>query len=68
MDADLSYGDGFSFAGGMYSQEPGPYEEWQEKGKIVEAYALTGAKGEVKDPIFGLKMGENSQTGESGLR
>ncbi|GAQ79010.1 hypothetical protein KFL_000220420 [Klebsormidium nitens] len=68
VDADLSYGDGFSFAGGMYSQEPGPYEEWQERGKIVEAYALRGAKGEVKDPIFGLKMGENSQTGESGLR
>lgn len=68
VDADPSSGDGFSFAGGMYSQEPGPYEEWQERGRIIEAYSLQGAKDAVKDPIFGLKMGENSQTGESGFR
>ncbi|XP_047312979.1 cis-3-alkyl-4-alkyloxetan-2-one decarboxylase [Impatiens glandulifera] len=61
LDAPVSFGDGFSFSGGKYSDEPNPADEWFNKGKIVKAYFVSGTGEEAKDPIFGLKMGSGSQ-------
>ncbi|KAK4381846.1 hypothetical protein Sango_2927800 [Sesamum angolense] len=34
LDAPVSVGDGFSFSGGKYSDEPSPADEWFKQGKI----------------------------------
>lgn len=62
MDAPVSVGDGFSFSGGKYSDEPSPADEWFEQGKIVKAHPVGGTGDKAKDPIFGLAMGGGSQT------
>lgn len=56
-----SAGDGFSFSGGKYSDEPNPADEWFKKGKIVKAHPVGGTGEKAKDPIFGLAMGVGSQ-------
>lgn len=61
MDAPVSMGDGFSFSGGKYSDEPSPADEWFEQGKIVKAHSVGGTGEKAKDPIFGLAMGGGSQ-------
>ncbi|XP_027157923.1 uncharacterized protein LOC113759548 isoform X1 [Coffea eugenioides] len=62
LDAPVSVGDGFSFSGGKYSDEPSPADEWFEQGKIVKAHPVGGTGDKAKDPIFGLAMGGGSQT------
>ncbi|XP_031476248.1 uncharacterized protein LOC116247929 [Nymphaea colorata] len=61
IDAPVSIGDGFSFSGGKYSDEPSRSDEWFKKGKIVKAYSVKGSGVKAKDPIFGLTMGAASQ-------
>lgn len=61
LDAPVSIGDGFSFSGGKYSDEPSPADEWFNKGKFVKAYPVSGTGEKAKDPIFGLTMGGSSQ-------
>ncbi|CAI9107268.1 OLC1v1006586C1 [Oldenlandia corymbosa var. corymbosa] len=62
LDAPVSAGDGFSFSGGKYSDEPSPADEWFNQGKIVKAHPVGGTGGKkAKDPIFGLAMGSGSQ-------
>ncbi|PIN17485.1 hypothetical protein CDL12_09863 [Handroanthus impetiginosus] len=36
LDAPVSAGDGFSFSGGKYSDEPSPADEWFKQGKIMK--------------------------------
>ncbi|KAJ7519816.1 hypothetical protein O6H91_20G056900 [Diphasiastrum complanatum] len=62
VDAPISKGDGFSFTGGKYSDEKDPSDEWFAKGKMVNAYQVQATPGTAKEPIFGLAMGEASQT------
>ncbi|GAA0156577.1 hypothetical protein Leryth_014331 [Lithospermum erythrorhizon] len=59
--APAEAGDGFSFSGGKYSDEPSPADEWLKKGKYVKAHAVSGTGESAKDPFFGLKMGGGSQ-------
>ncbi|XP_039045406.1 cis-3-alkyl-4-alkyloxetan-2-one decarboxylase isoform X1 [Hibiscus syriacus] len=61
IDAPVSAGDGFSFSGGKYSDEPNPSDEWFKQGKFVKAYPVGGTGEKAKDPIFGLTMGAGSQ-------
>ncbi|PIN01510.1 putative hydrolase/acyltransferase (alpha/beta hydrolase superfamily) [Handroanthus impetiginosus] len=61
LDAPVSAGDGFSFSGGKYSDEPSPADEWFKQGKIVKAHPVGGTGGKAKDPIFGLAMAGSSQ-------
>ncbi|KAI5679869.1 hypothetical protein M9H77_01096 [Catharanthus roseus] len=61
LDAPVSAGDGFSFSGGKYSDEPSPADEWFMKGKIVKAHSVGGTGEKAKDAIFGLTMGRSSQ-------
>ncbi|KAL3517901.1 hypothetical protein ACH5RR_020490 [Cinchona calisaya] len=61
LDAPVSAGDGFSFSGGKYSDEPSPADEWFKQGKIVKAHTVGGTGEKAKDPIFGLTMGGGSQ-------
>ncbi|KAJ8748225.1 hypothetical protein K2173_000633 [Erythroxylum novogranatense] len=61
VDAPFSAGDGFSFSGGKYSDEPSPSDEWFKQGKMVKAHLILGSADRAKDPIFGLKMGAGSQ-------
>ncbi|KAM7265956.1 hypothetical protein ACFE04_003639 [Oxalis oulophora] len=62
IDAPVSVGDGFSFSGGKYSDEPSPSDEWFKQGKLVKAYPVGGAGEKAKDPVFGLTMGSGSQS------
>ncbi|XP_075521846.1 uncharacterized protein LOC142555072 [Primulina tabacum] len=63
LDAPASVGDGFSFSGGKYSDEPSPADQWFEQGKIVKAHSVAGGSGEkAKEPIFGLALASSSQT------
>ncbi|XP_050252369.1 uncharacterized protein LOC126698908 isoform X2 [Quercus robur] len=62
IDAPESVGDGFSFSGGKYSDEPSQSDEWFKKGKMVRAHGVAGSGEKAKDPIFGLTMGVSSQT------
>ncbi|KAF7825901.1 putative hydrolase isoform X1 [Senna tora] len=65
LDAPVSVGDGFSFSGGKYSDEPSPSDEWFKQGRMVKAHSILGTGEKAKDPIFGLTMGVGSQaTGE----
>ncbi|KAL2650456.1 hypothetical protein R1flu_018584 [Riccia fluitans] len=68
LDAPVSEGDGFSFSGGKYSNEVGRAEEWYAKGRIVKAYPVKGGLEKAKDPLFGLPMGEGSQTSDDFFR
>ncbi|XP_015088455.1 uncharacterized protein LOC107031556 isoform X1 [Solanum pennellii] len=68
LDAPVSVGDGFSFSGGKYSDEPSPADEWLDKGKFVKAYPVSGTGEKAKDPIFGLTMGESSQASSDHFR
>ncbi|XP_037496084.1 uncharacterized protein LOC105643929 isoform X3 [Jatropha curcas] len=68
IDAPVSAGDGFSFSGGKYSDEPSPADEWFKQGKIVKAHPVMGSGGKAKDPIFGLKMGAGSQASDDVFR
>ncbi|KAG6418016.1 hypothetical protein SASPL_120214 [Salvia splendens] len=61
LDAPVSIGDGFSFSGGKYSDEPSPADEWFKQGKIVKAHPVGGTGEKAKDPIFGLAMAGSSQ-------
>ncbi|XP_028752645.1 uncharacterized hydrolase YNR064C-like [Neltuma alba] len=61
LDAPVSVGDGFSFSGGKYSDEPSPSDEWFKQGRMVKAHSILGAGEKAKDPIFGLTMGTGSQ-------
>ncbi|KAL2470792.1 alpha/beta-Hydrolases superfamily protein [Abeliophyllum distichum] len=61
LDAPVSVGDGFSFSGGKYSDEPSPADEWFKQGMIVKAHPVGGTGEKAKDPIFGLAMGGSSQ-------
>ncbi|KAH6810914.1 alpha/beta-Hydrolases superfamily protein [Perilla frutescens var. frutescens] len=61
LDAPVSVGDGFSFSGGKYSDEPSPADEWFKQGKIVKAHPVGGTGEKAKDPIFGLAMAGSSQ-------
>ncbi|CAA0833543.1 alpha/beta-Hydrolases superfamily protein [Striga hermonthica] len=61
LDAPESIGDGFSFSGGKYSDQPSPAEEWFKQGKIVKAHPVGGSGEKAKDPIFGLAMAGSSQ-------
>ncbi|KAL3828964.1 hypothetical protein ACJIZ3_017766 [Penstemon smallii] len=60
--APYSIGDGFSFSGGKYSDEPSPADEWFKQGKIVKAHIVGGTGEKAKDPIFGLAMSGSSQS------
>ncbi|KAL3701205.1 hypothetical protein R1sor_019227 [Riccia sorocarpa] len=68
LDAPESEGDGFSFSGGKYSNEVGRADEWYAKGRIVKAYPVKGGLEKAKDPLFGLPMGEGSQTSDDFFR
>lgn len=68
LDAPVSEGDGFSFSGGKYSNEVGRADEWYSKGRIVKAYPVEGGLEKAKDPLFGLPMGEGSQTSDDFFR
>ncbi|KAJ9176695.1 hypothetical protein P3X46_011979 [Hevea brasiliensis] len=68
IDAPVSAGDGFSFSGGKYSDEPSPADEWFKQGKMVKAHPVVGSGGKAKDPIFGLKMGASSQASDDVFR
>ncbi|XP_055812934.1 uncharacterized protein LOC129882584 isoform X2 [Solanum dulcamara] len=61
LDAPVSVGDGFSFSGGKYSDDPSPADEWFNQGKFVKAHPVSGTGEKAKDPIFGLTMGGSSQ-------
>ncbi|XP_057965792.1 uncharacterized protein LOC131156267 isoform X2 [Malania oleifera] len=61
LDAPISVGDGFSFSGGKYSDEPSRADEWFKQGKMVKAHPVLGSGENAKDPIFGLAMGAGSQ-------
>ncbi|KAI9120008.1 hypothetical protein K1719_008977 [Acacia pycnantha] len=61
LDAPVQVGDGFSFSGGKYSEEPSPSDEWFKQGRTVKAHSILGAGEKAKDPIFGLTMGAGSQ-------
>ncbi|XP_022875198.1 epoxide hydrolase 3 isoform X2 [Olea europaea var. sylvestris] len=61
LDAPVSVGDGFSFSGGKYSDEPSPADEWFKQGMIMKAHPVGGTGEKAKDPIFGLAMGGSSQ-------
>ncbi|XP_041995520.1 cis-3-alkyl-4-alkyloxetan-2-one decarboxylase-like isoform X2 [Salvia splendens] len=61
LDAPVSIGDGFSFSGGKYSDEPSPADQWFKQGKIVKAHLVGGTGEKAKDPIFGLAMAGSSQ-------
>ncbi|XP_047938772.1 cis-3-alkyl-4-alkyloxetan-2-one decarboxylase [Salvia hispanica] len=62
LDAPVSIGDGFSFSGGKYSDEPSPADAWFKQGKIVKAHPVGGTGEKAKDPIFGLAMAGSSQS------
>ncbi|KAL8055762.1 hypothetical protein ABFX02_04G076800 [Erythranthe guttata] len=62
LDAPVSVGDGFSFSGGKYSDEPSPADEWFKQGKYVKAHPVGGTGEKAKDPIFGLVMAGSSQS------
>ncbi|EPS68183.1 hypothetical protein M569_06589, partial [Genlisea aurea] len=68
IDASASIGDGFSFTGGKYSNEPSPADIWFEQGKIVKAHAVDGTGEKAKDPIFGLAMAGSSQSSSDEFR
>lgn len=68
MDAPVSIGDGFSFAGGKYSSEEGPAEKWFALGSMVNACMVKDRSKKAQDPIFGLAMGEASQVSDDYLR
>ncbi|XP_052188005.1 uncharacterized protein LOC127798465 isoform X2 [Diospyros lotus] len=68
LDAPVSVGDGFSFCGGKYSDEPSPADEWFKRGKLVEAHPVLDSGGKAKDPIFGLTMGGGSQAPDEFFR
>ncbi|XP_010258609.1 PREDICTED: uncharacterized protein LOC104598304 isoform X2 [Nelumbo nucifera] len=68
LDAPVSVGDGFSFSGGKYSDEPSPSDEWFKKGKMVKAHPVNGIGKKAKDPIFGLTMGAGSQASSDVFR
>ncbi|CAK9139443.1 unnamed protein product [Ilex paraguariensis] len=68
LDAPVSIGDGFSFSGGKYSDEPSPADEWFKKGKIVKAHPVFGSGEKAKDPFFGLTMGGSSQASDDLFR
>ncbi|XXG77207.1 hypothetical protein AAC387_Pa08g1399 [Persea americana] len=61
IDAPVSIGDGFSFSGGKYSDEPSRSDEWFRQGQIVKAHPVLASVGKAKDPFFGLTMGVGSQ-------
>eukprot|EP00897_Mesotaenium_endlicherianum_P004064 jgi/Mesen1/3686/ME000202S02771 len=62
IDAPVSQGDGFSFTGGKYSDEAGPAEAWEARGRYVSAYPVEGGLQKAVDPVFNLPMGHASQT------
>ncbi|KAF6170043.1 hypothetical protein GIB67_042848 [Kingdonia uniflora] len=62
IDAPVSIGDGFSFSGGKYSDGPSQSDEWFRKGRIIKAHPVHGTGEKAKDPIFGLTMGNSSQS------
>ncbi|GAV76528.1 LOW QUALITY PROTEIN: PsaL domain-containing protein/Abhydrolase_6 domain-containing protein [Cephalotus follicularis] len=68
IDAPVSLGDGFSFSGGKYSDEPTPSDEWFKQGKIVKAHPVGGTGEKAKDPLFGLAMGSGSQASKDLFR
>ncbi|XVF21258.1 hypothetical protein REPUB_Repub12eG0074500 [Reevesia pubescens] len=68
IDAPISAGDGFSFSGGKYSDEPTPSHEWFKQGKFVKAHPVGGTGKKAKDPIFGLTMGAGSQASNDVFR
>ncbi|KAJ4867131.1 alpha/beta-Hydrolases superfamily protein [Raphanus sativus] len=68
IDAPVSAGDGFSFSGGKYSDQPSPSDEWLKRGKWVKAHRVGGSGAEAKDPIFGLTMGSSSQASKDVFR
>lgn len=68
IDAPVSKGDGFSFAGGKYADEVGPAGVWEARGASILAYPTQGGVTKAKDPIFGLPMGEKSQTAGAEFR
>ncbi|KAM0932188.1 putative haloalkane dehalogenase [Dioscorea sansibarensis] len=68
IDAPMSAGDGFSFTGGKYSDGPSRSEEWFAQGKFLKAHPLRSSRGKAKDPIFGLKMGAESQSSDDVFR
>ncbi|KAH7427872.1 hypothetical protein KP509_10G064900 [Ceratopteris richardii] len=68
LDAPVSAGDGFSFAGGKYSIEEGPSEKWFARGKWINAYAMKDGSKKARDPVFGLALGEASQVSDESLR
>ncbi|XP_010435351.2 PREDICTED: uncharacterized protein LOC104719184 isoform X2 [Camelina sativa] len=68
IDAPVSVGDGFSFSGGKYSDQPSPSDEWLKQGKWVKAHRVGGSGVEAKDPIFGLTMGASSQASKDLFR
>ncbi|KAF2602605.1 hypothetical protein F2Q70_00027147 [Brassica cretica] len=68
IDAPVSAGDGFSFSGGKYSDQPSPSDEWLKQGKWVKAHRVGGSGEEAKDPIFGLTMGSSSQASKDVFR
>lgn len=68
IDAPVSAGDGFSFSGGKYSDQPSPSDEWLKQGKWVKAHRVGGSGAEAKDPIFGLTMGSSSQASKDVFR
>ncbi|KAJ0972596.1 hypothetical protein J5N97_020555 [Dioscorea zingiberensis] len=68
IDAPVSAGDGFSFTGGKYSDGPSRSDEWFSQGKIIKAHPVYSNRGKAKDPIFGLKMGAESQSPDDVFR
>ncbi|CAI7782336.1 unnamed protein product [Closterium sp. NIES-53] len=56
---------------GKYAEGGGRAEEWEERGRVVVVVGEEGAVGvvqEVRDPVFGLRMGEGFQASSEGLR
>ncbi|XP_010532928.1 PREDICTED: uncharacterized protein LOC104808813 [Tarenaya hassleriana] len=68
IDAPVSAGDGFSFGGGKYSDEPSPADIWFEQGKMIKAHRVGGSGEKAKDPIFGLAMGAGAQASDDLFR
>eukprot|EP00268_Persea_americana_P063180 TRINITY_DN8166_c0_g2_i14.p1 TRINITY_DN8166_c0_g2~~TRINITY_DN8166_c0_g2_i14.p1 ORF type:complete len:113 (+),score=13.07 TRINITY_DN8166_c0_g2_i14:238-576(+) len=44
IDAPVSVGDGFSFSGGKYSDEPSRSDEWFRQGQIIAHSSGKGAR------------------------
>ncbi|XP_002983979.2 uncharacterized protein LOC9644221 isoform X1 [Selaginella moellendorffii] len=66
--APQSKGDGFSFYGGKYSDERDKTDDWWARGDFMYAYSPQGSSNTVKEPLFGMKLGAQSQISSNEYR